>query len=143
MREYTGDFFGAMDIFRLGRNVRVDDVFGKKFFKFEASYDQERREIEVRIPTKSLMFRENAEGRLQVDLRFTFYIYPDEGKRKESFAEARSVVISDDEQETLKTVDLRFARALSPGTSYVDVMIQGKEGTQGKIRQIFEMKVKK
>jgi GWxTD domain-containing protein len=142
MRDYTGDFFGAMDIYKLGRNVRADDVFSKKFFKFEASYDQDRQEIEVRIPTKSLMFRENDEGRLQVDLRFTFYIYPDEGRSKESFTDARAVVISDAEREDLKTIDLRFARVLAPGTSYVDVMIQGKEGMQGKIRQIFPIKVK-
>jgi GWxTD domain-containing protein len=143
MREYTGDFFGAMDVFKLGRNVRADDVFSKKFFKFEASYDAGSREIEVRIPTKSLMFRENAEGKLQVDLRFTFYIYPDQGKGKESFQESRSVVVTDAEREDLKTVDLRFGRALAPGTSYLDVIVQGAEGMKGKIRQIFEIKVKK
>jgi len=143
IRDYTGDFFGAMDIFKLGRNVRADDVFSKKFFKFEASYDRERQEIEVRIPAKSLMFRDNAEGQLQIDLKFTLYIYPDAGKGKESFAEARSVVLSGAEYDALKTVDFRFARALPPGTSFVDVIIQGAEGTKGKIRQIFEMKVKK
>ncbi len=143
MRDFTGDFFGAMDIFKLGRNVRADDVFSKKFFKFETSYDQDAQEIEVRLPTKSLMFRENDDGLLQVDLRFTFYIYPDEGKSKESFSEARAVVVTDAEREDQKTVNLRFGRALPPGTSYVDVMIQGKEGMKGKIRQIFPIKVKK
>lgn len=143
MREYTGDFFGAMDVFKLGRNVRTDDVFSKKFFKFEASYDAAKQEIEVRIPTKSLMFQENAEGKLQVDLRFTFYIYPDQGKGKESFSESRSVVVTDAEREDLKTVDLSFGRALARGTSYLDVIIRGAEGMKGKIRQIFEIKVKK
>jgi GWxTD domain-containing protein len=143
IREYTGDFFGAMDVFKLGRSVRADDVFSKKFFKFETSYDPGSREIEVRIPAKALMFRENAEGRLQVDLRFRFYIYPDEGKGKESFDEARAVVLTDAEREALKTVALRFARDLKPGTNYVDVIIRGGEGTQGKIRQIFSVKVPK
>ncbi len=143
MREYTGDFFGAMDVFKLGRNVRADDVFSKKFFKFEASYDRGSREIEVRIPTKSLMLRENDEGRMQVDLRFRFYLYPDEGKGKESFDEARSVVLTDAEREDRKEVAFRFARDLKPGTSYLDVVIQGPEGTQGKIRQIFTLKVPK
>jgi hypothetical protein len=143
IREYTGDFFGAMDVFKLGRAVRADDVFTKKFFKFEASYDRGSREIEVRIPAKALMFRENADGKLQVDLRFRFYIYPDEGKGKESFEEARSVVLTDAEIEALKTVSLRFARELKPGTSYVDVIVQGQEGMKGKIRQIFTIKVAK
>ena len=143
IRDYTGDFFGAMDVFKLGRSVRADDVFSKKFFKFETVYDPGSREIEVRIPAKALMFRENAEGRLQVDLRFRFYIYPDEGKGKESFDEARSVVLTDAEVEAMKTVAVRFARDMKPGTSYVDVIIQGGKGTKGKIRQIFSIKVAK
>lgn len=137
---YEGDFFGAMDFVKLGRNVRADDVFSKKFFKFETVYDREARELEVRIPAKSLMFRENAEGKLQIDLVFVFYIYPDEGTGKESFREARSVVVTDAELEARKTVDFRFARELRPGTSYVDVIVRGPEGTKGMIRQIFAIK---
>jgi GWxTD domain-containing protein len=145
IRDYTGDFFGAMDVFKLGRNVRADDVFSKKFFRFEAVYDRARRELEVRIPAKALMFRENDEGRLQVDLVFVIYVYPNAGKgrAKEAFTESRSVVVTDAELEDLKTVDLRFARALQPGTNYVDVIIQAREGMKGKIRQIFDIKVPK
>jgi GWxTD domain-containing protein len=141
--QYEGDFFGAMDLVKLGRNVRADDVFNKKFFKFETVYDREARELEVRIPAKSLMFRENAEGKLQIDLVFVFYIYPDEGKTKESFRESRSVALTDAELEGRKTVDFRFARELRPGTSYVDVTVRGPEGTKGMIRQIFSAKVGK
>ena len=140
--DVEGDFFGAMDLMKLGRYVRADDVFGKKFVKFETVYDAAAGEIEVRLPTKGLMFRENDEGRLQVDLRFLFYIYPDEGASKESFGDARSVVLTDAELEARKTVDLRFARRLAPGTCFVDVIVMGKEGMKGKIRQIFEIKVK-
>lgn len=140
---YEGDFFGAMDFVKLGRNVRADDVFNKKFFKFETVYDREARELEVRIPAKSLMFRENAEGKLQIDLAFVFYIYPDEGKAKESFRETRSVALTDAELEGRRTVDFRFARELQPGTSYVDVTVRGPEGTKGMIRQIFSVKVGK
>jgi GWxTD domain-containing protein len=141
--EYVGDFFGAMDIVKLGRSVRADDVFSKKFFKFETVYDRERREIVVRIPSKSLMFRENEEGRLQIDLRFLFYVYPDGGSSRESFNDVRSVALTDAELESSKTIDLRFARDLKPGTNFVDVIVQGKEGMKGKIRQIFEIKVAK
>jgi len=138
-----GDFFGAMDLAKLGRYVRADDVFSRKFVKFETVYDREAREIEVRLPKKGLMFRENDEGKLQIDLRFLIYIYPDQGTGKESFADARSVVLTDAELEALETVDLRFARTLKPGTSYVDVIVTGREGMKGKIRQMFEIKVPK
>lgn len=136
-----GDFFGAMDLMKLGRYVRADDVFSRKFVKFETVYDPGAGEIEVRLPTKGLMFRENDQGRLQVDLRFLIYIYANQGASKESFADARSIAMTDAELEGLKTVNLRFARPLKPGTSFVDVIIMGKEGMKGKIRQIFEIKV--
>lgn len=140
--DVEGDFFGAMDLMKLGRFVRADDVFSKKFLKFETVYDAAAGAIEVRLPAKGLMFRENDEGRLQVDLRFLIYIYPGEGASKESFSDARSVVLTDAELEALKTVDLRFPRKLPPGTNFVDVVVMGKEGLKGKIRQIFEIKVK-
>lgn len=137
---YSGDFFGAMDIIKLGRDIRADDVFAKKFVKFQAAYDPKTREIDVRLPTKSLMFRENDEGRMQIDLRFIVYIYPSEGAGKEVVREARSVVLTDAEYEARKTVDFRFAKPLPSGSSFVDVIVMGKEGQKGKIRQIFELK---
>ena len=139
--DISGDFFGAMDLMKLGQNVRADDVFAKRFFKFETVYDAAAKEIEVRLPTKSLMFRDNDQGRLEADLRFLIYVYGDEGSSKESFAEARSVVLTDAEREAQKAVRLRFAKPLKPGTNFVDVIVMGKEGQQGKIRQIFEIKV--
>ena len=141
MTRHEGDFWGAMDLMKLGRYVRADDIFSKKFVKFEAVYDEAAGEIEVRIPTKGLMFRDNEEGRLQVDLRFLIYIYADGGAAKESFADARTIVVTDAERDTRKTVDIRFARRLKPGASFVDVLIMGQEGLKGKIRQIFEFKV--
>ncbi|MBN2265023.1 MAG: GWxTD domain-containing protein [Candidatus Aminicenantes bacterium] len=137
----AGDFFGAMDLAKLGRNTRADDVFGRKFVKFQADYDAGAGEIEVRLPAKELMFRENDEGRLQIDLRFVIYIYPDEGAGKETLAEARSVAFTDAELEAMETVDFRFAKSLAPGTNYVDVLVMAPEGLHGKIRQIFEIKV--
>ena len=52
-------------------------------------------------------------------------------------------MLTDADREAMKTVALRFARDLKPGTNYVDVIIQGGEGTKGKIRQIFTIKVAK
>ena len=73
--DVAGDFFGAMDLMKLGQDVRADDVFTKKFVKFETVYAAAAKEIEVRLPTKSLVFRENDQGRLQADLRFVIYVY--------------------------------------------------------------------
>ena len=139
--DIQGDFFGAMDLMKLGQSVRADDVFAKKFVKFETVYDPAAKEIEVRLPTKGLMFRDNDQGRLEADLRFLIYVYGDEGSSKETFSDARSVVLTDAEQDTQKTVRFRFAKPLRPGTNFVDVIVMGKEGQKGKIRQIFEIKV--
>ena len=139
--DYEGDFFSAMDLMQLGRSVRADDVFSKKFIKFEAAYDPINREIEVRIPSKALIFRENETGGLQVDLRFRIYIYEDEGVSKEVILDARSVVTTGAELEDKKTIGVKFARGLKPGTNFVDVIIQGPEKMKGQIRQIFEFKV--
>jgi len=139
--DYEGDLFEAMDLMKLGRFTRADDVFSKRFFKFETTYDPARQEITVRIPAKSLVLRENDTGGFQTDLRFRIYVYGDEGATKESFAETRSTVTTVAEIDSLKTVTFTFARVLRPGTNFVDVIIQGPEGTQGKIRQMFEIKV--
>jgi GWxTD domain-containing protein len=141
IRKYEGDFFGAMDLIKLGNFVKADDVFNKKYVKFETSYDPAGREIEVRIPANALMFRENDEGKLQIDLSFTVYVYGNGGTSKETFREARTVVTTDGELSGLKTVTLRFARALGPGTNFVDVIIKGPKSTSSQIRRIFEIKV--
>jgi GWxTD domain-containing protein len=141
IRSYDGDFFGAMDLIKLGNFVRIDDVFTKKFVKFATSYDPAVREIEVRIPSNVLMFRENDEGKLQIDLFFTVYIYGNGGTSKETFREVRTVVTTEGELSGMKTVTLRFARTLGPGTNFVDVIIKGPKPTSSQIRRIFEIKV--
>ncbi|MBE3125523.1 MAG: GWxTD domain-containing protein [Acidobacteria bacterium] len=141
IRDFDGDFFGAMDLMKVGQSIRTSDVFKKKFVKFEAGYDPASREIEVRIPANALMFRENDEGRLAVDLIFVIYVYSDGGAGKETFRETRSVVTTEGELDGLKTVNLKFAHPLKAGTNFVDVIIQGREATSGKVRRIFEIKV--
>ncbi len=141
IREYDGDFFGAMDLLKLGHYVKADDVFRERFVKYEASYNPESEEIEVGIPAKALIFRENDEGKLQVDLNFTFYIYEDEGVSKKVFQDKKSVITTDGELTEMKTVTLKFPHTLKPGTNYVDVIIQGPTPTSSKIRRIFEIKV--
>ena len=136
-----GDFFGAMDLMKLGRHVGPNDVFTSPFVKFETAYDAAAGEIEVRLPTKGLMFRENEQGFDEVNLRFLIYIYAGGTAGKESFTEDRKVALTVAERDARKTVAFRFARALKPGTSYVDVIVMGQGGRGGKIRQIFDVKV--
>lgn len=136
-----GDFFGAMDLMKLGRHVGPDDVFSSPFVKFETVYDPGAQEIEVRLPTKGLMFRENGDGLQEVDLRFLIYVYGDGGASKESFTESRQVVLTGAELDARKTVSLRFGRPLKPGSNFVDVIVMGQGERAGKIRQIFDIKV--
>jgi GWxTD domain-containing protein len=141
IRDYTGDFFEAMDLFRLGQWVGPGSVFKKRTVKFDLKYDTSRHELEVIFPAKDLLFRENEEGKLQVDLDFKIYVYPDEGRSKETYKESQSFVVADRDLEGMKTVSFRFAHALKPGKNFVDVIAKGKPGTTGKVRKIFEIKV--
>ncbi len=143
MRDYTGagNFFEAMDLFKLGQSVGPDSVFKQPVVKFDLKYDASRKELEVDFPAKDLFFRENDEGQLQVDLDFKIYVYPNEGATKETFEESQFFVTTDSELQGLKTVPFRFSRALKPGKNFVDVIAMGKQGTRGKVRRIFEIKV--
>ncbi|MEN6559657.1 MAG: GWxTD domain-containing protein [Acidobacteriota bacterium] len=139
--ETEGDFFGAMDLMKLGRRVGPDDVFASPFVKFETVYDPAAREIVVRLPAKGLIFRENDDGLQEIGLRFLVYIYADEGADKRSFADARKAAMTGAELDARKTVEFRFAQPLKPGTHFVDVIVMGQGERGGKIRQIFEIKV--
>jgi len=140
IRRYEGDFFGAIDILKLGTYIGTKDVFLKKVVNFDLTYDRAAGEIEVALPAKFLNFKENDEGKFQIDLRFKFYIYEGSGLEKKTLEEERSFVGTNQELEGLKTVSFRFRVPLKPGTNFVDVIIQGKEGTASKIRKIFEIK---
>jgi GWxTD domain-containing protein len=140
IREYDGDFFGAIDVLKLGTYVGTKDVFLKKVVNFDMTYDREAGEIEVALPTKLLNFKENDEGKFQIDLGFKFYLYEGAGLTKRVLTEERSFVATNQELNDLKTVTFRFATRLEPGTDFVDVIIQGKEGTASKARKLFEVK---
>ncbi len=140
IRDITGDFFGAMEMNKLGQWVGPDSVFRKRIIDFGVKYDKPQGEIVVTIPTKSLLFKENEEGRLQVDLVFKFYVYEREGEGKTSFTEERSFVMPVSAEETTKTVAFRFARPLAAGKTFIDVLISGKAKNSGKVRKIFEVK---
>lgn len=140
IRDITGDFFGAMEMNKLGQWVGPDSVFRKRIIDFDLKYDKPHGEIVVDIPAKSLLFKENDEGRLQVDLVFKFYVYEREGEGKTTFTEERSFAMPVREEETTKTVSFRFGWPLPPGKNFVDVLVSGKAKNSGKVRKIFEVK---
>ena len=141
IRSYDGDFFGAIDILKLGAYVGTNDVFLKKIVNFNLTYDRAAGEIEVTLPTKLLNFKENEAGKFQIDLRFKFYIYEGPSLGKKTLEEERTFESTTQELGGLKTIPFRFSVPLKPGTNFVDVIIQGKQGTASKIRKLFEIKV--
>jgi GWxTD domain-containing protein len=138
---YVGDFFGAMELFKLGQWVGPDSVFKQREVKFNLAYDAARKELVVTFPAKALLLRENEDGGFQVDLDFKFYIYENEGAKRDVYTESGSFVTRDVEYEKAGDVRFRFARPLKPGKNIVDVIAKGKEGAKGKVRKIFEIKV--
>jgi GWxTD domain-containing protein len=141
IRQYSGDFFGAMELFKLGQWVGPDSVFKKRLVSFSLKYDDPKKELVVEIPAKLLLFRENEEGKLQVDLDFKFYVYEGEAGKRDIFTESQAFVATDPEPEKGKNVSFRFAHPLKPGKQIVDVIIKGKAGSKGKVRKIFDLKV--
>lgn len=141
IRRYEGNFFEALDSLKLGRWVGADDVFRKRFVKFDLKYDPDAREFEIVLPVGDLSFKETEDGNFQVDLEFVFYIYPEQGPPKETFSESRIFSASNKELLEMSHVTFHFLRALQPGTNFVDVIIKGREGKRGQARRIFEIKV--
>jgi GWxTD domain-containing protein len=140
IRNYDGDFFGAIDILKLGAYVGTNDVFLKNVVNFDLTYDRAAGEIEVTLPTKLLNFKENDAGKFQIDLRFKFYIYEGPSLDKKTLEEERTFESTTQELEGLKKIPFRFSVPLKPGTNFVDVIIQGKPGTASKVRKLFEIK---
>jgi len=122
MRSIDGNFFEALDQLKLGQWVMNKDVFKKRVVKFDLDYDGARQEITVSIPADSLTFKENEEGKFQVDLQFIFYIYPNEGEGKETYRERKIFAATNAELLDLKKATFVFSRPLSPGTNYVSTI---------------------
>jgi len=141
INQIEGNLFEAMDLYKLGQWVDPDSVFKQAVVDFKLTYDDAKKELVVFIPAKFLRLRETSEGQLQVDLEFKFYVYEDEGARREVFVENRSYVTADMEYEKSGDIPFRFAHPLKPGKDFIDVSIKGREGSQGKVRNIFNIKV--
>ena len=141
IRNYQGEFLEAIDVLKLGSYVGTEDAFLKKVVKFDLTYDAATGEIEVALPVKFINFQEDNEGRFSIDLRFKFYIYAGPELAKTVREEERTFTASNQEIEDLKTVPFRFTLPLKPGVNTIDVIIQGKDKSSGRIRRLFEIKV--
>jgi GWxTD domain-containing protein len=141
INQTEGNIFEAMELYKLGQWVSPDSVFKTKVVKFSLKYEAATHELVVLIPPSCLQLRENSDGKLQVDLDFKFYIYEDEGRKRDVFTDSGSFVTADVEYEKAGDIPFRFARALDPGKDFVDVIVTGKAGAKGKIRKIFDLKV--
>ena len=140
IRQYEGNFFEAMEGMKLGQEVGPEDVFKKAVVGFKLRYDEAKPGFELTIPADAISFREEG-AKLRVDLDFIFYLYLDEGVRRETFTESRTFTTTDPELLNLKDVLFAFERRLPPGTHYVDVVIKAASG-EGRVRRIFKVKVK-
>lgn len=142
IRRYTGDFFEAMDLMKLGQGVAPGGAFRRAAINFKARYDAGKGEITVLLPADGLAFRDGDQG-VQVDLEFLIDIYENQGARKDAaLRETRTYVTTDPELLELKEIPFVFARRLPAGTNYADIIIKGAAGSAGKVRKLFRLKVK-
>ena len=141
IRRYEGDFFEAMDVLRLGAYVGASNAFLKKAVKFDLSYDRASGGVDVALPVKFINFKEDEAGKFFIDLHFKFYVYSGAGLVKTVREEDRTFVGSNQEIDALNNVTFRFALPFQPGVNYIDAIIEGKGGSEGRIRKLFEIKV--
>jgi GWxTD domain-containing protein len=141
LRRYDGNFFEALDALKLGQHARDGSAFKKTFVNFSLRYDSAKKEIIISLPVDSLNIVDD-QGVPGVDLDFIIFVYPQEGGGKEKIEESRTFRTTDNELIAMKEIVFTFPRALPRGSHFVDVIIEGRQGAAGKIRKIFEVKVK-
>lgn len=139
MTGYDGDFFGAMDILKLGGRFGPDSIFKERVVKFQLDYDHQEKKMTVVLPAKALNFGEDEEGDFYVDLEFTFYLYDRKGKRLGKYTENRRFEVSIQEYHDLQEIPFYFNYSLPEGKGYVDVTISGRGDKSGRIRHLFEI----
>jgi hypothetical protein len=130
-----------MDALKLGQYARDGSAFKKTFVNFSLRYDPSMKEFIVSLPIGSLNIVDD-QGVPRVDLDFIIFVYLQEGGGKEKIEESRTFRTTDNELLAMKEIVFTFPHALPRGSHFVDVSIKGRQGTAGKIRKIFEVKVK-
>jgi GWxTD domain-containing protein len=131
----------AIDRAKFGLIYGDEAQLGKKSDGLEVEFDSKKKEIVVRIPSTALLYKEES-GYFLVDLRFDFYIYSDDGIRKERFS--KNMNFKELKDEVLKMDDIIFTipYELEAGTYYMDVKVSDSEGI-GQFRKIVKVRIKK
>lgn len=133
-----GNFFDAMERAIFGFYSQEDE-FTKKFFDFDLEFNEEKKEIVISIPVKTLTFVEES-GLLKADFEFEFHIYEKGEPKKEKFRTTRHFEKPEHELLRLKHIDYTFSfDELKSGSYYFDVVIMGKPNI-GIARKIFKIK---
>jgi len=141
LRRYNGNFFEALNALKLGQSARDGSVFKKTFVDFSLRHDSAKKEITISLPVDSLSIADD-QGVPGVDLDFVIFIYPRAGGIKEKIEESRTFRTTDNELLAMKEIVFTFPYTLARGSYYVDVIIEGGPRAAGKIRKIFEVRVK-
>ena len=136
---YSFRLLEAIDRAKFGLIYGDEAQLAKKSEGLEVEFDSKKKEIVVRIPSTALLYKEES-GYFLVDLRFDFYIYSDDGIRKEKFS--KNMNFRELKDEILKMDDIIFIipYELEPGTYYVDVKVSDLEGI-GQFRKIVKIKI--
>ncbi|MCJ7586858.1 MAG: GWxTD domain-containing protein [Candidatus Aminicenantes bacterium] len=141
IRRYEGNFFEAMEIVKLGQTAPGNEVFRKRYVDFKLAYDAPSRSLVVTLPANTLSFKDE-DGRLKATLAFEFFLYQAEGEWKNKFKGEQTLALTEEELIGRKVLTFAFPVELAAGAYYCDVVIRGEAGASGKIRKIFEIKVR-
>ena len=138
---YSFRLLEAIDRAKFGLIYGDEAQLAKKSEGLEVEFDSKKKEIVVRIPSTALLYKEES-GYFLVDLRFDFYIYSDDGIRKERFS--KNMNFKELKDDVLKMDDIIFTipYELEAGTYYMDVKMSDSEGI-GQFRKIVKVRIKK
>lgn len=138
---YSFRLLYAIDRAKFGLINSAEAQLAKKPEGLEVEFDGKKREIVVKIPSAALLYKEES-GYFLVDLRFDFYIYSDDGIRKERFS--KNMNFRELKDDVLKMDDIIFTipYELEAGTYYIDVKVSDSEGI-GQFRKIVKVRIKK
>jgi GWxTD domain-containing protein len=139
MRNYDGDFLEAMDSLKLGA-IPYTRGEKRRFANFKLSYEADSREITVRLPSEAIDFQDD-KGGFRADLDFQVFVYRKGGPKLDEFKLEKSYQGTIEQTEKLKEISFVFPYSLAAGDYYLDVLITGRNGSLGKTRKIFEVKV--
>jgi len=137
---YSFRLMDAISRSQFGLISRDEDLSDEKPAEVELDYDKEKKEIVFRIPNSALLYKEENDYFL-VDLRFDFYIYSEEGIKKDKFSINKNFRELKDEVLKMEKITFSFPYDYSePGEYYMDVKVSDSDGI-AKFRKIVNVKI--